>query len=214
MSLLSAYQDLITSEHRGKPRYMATVTALLRHSDDIFSMGVYMDDYFDLDEAEGDQLDVLGQIVGASRVLPFQPDKGLSPVLDDNAYRTLIKAKIAQNLWKGGAEDLAATWRVLFGNGIIIQDNGNMTIDVVVIGINDQISQNMIQQGLIVPKPQSVGINYHFAAKAVFGYDMENDLIKGYDHADWAYENPLPSFSYDMEDEDGGMLGYDEGYWT
>jgi hypothetical protein len=177
-------------------------------------MGVYMDDYFDLDEAEGDQLDVLGQIVGANRVLPFQPDKGLSPVLDDNAYRTLIKAKIAQNLWKGGAEDLAATWRVLFGNGIIIQDNGNMTIDVVVIGINDQISQNMIQQGLIVPKPQSVGMNYHFAPRAVFGYDMENDLIKGYDHADWAYENPLPSFSYDMEDEERGMLGYDEGYWT
>ena len=214
MSLLSSYQDLITSEHRGKPRYMATVTALLKYTDDIFNLGVYMDDYFDLDAAVGVQEDVLGQIVGANRVLPFQPDKGLSPVLDDEAYRTLIRAKIAQNLWKGGAEDLAETWRTIFGDGIIIQDNGDMTIDVVVIGLNDDISQQMIQQGLIVPKPQSVGIKYHFSAKTVFGYDMENDLIRGYDHADWAYETPLPSFSYDMNDAENGMVGYDDGFWT
>ena len=214
MSLLSAYQDLITSEHKGKPRYMATVTALLNHSTDIYALACFLDEYFDLDEANGKQEDILGEIVGASRVLPFQPDKGLSPVLDDAAYRNLIKAKIAKNLWKGGAEDLAEIWRTLFGNGILIQDNGDMTIDVVVIGINDQITQNMIQQGMIVPKPQSVGMKYSFASKAVFGYDMENDLIKGYDHADWAYSNPLPSFSYDKNDEEGGMLGYNEGYWT
>jgi hypothetical protein len=214
MSLLSAYQDLITSEHRGKPRYMATVTALLQYSNDIFELAVYMDDFFDLDEAEGAQEDVLGQIVGASRVLPYQPAKGLSPVLDDAAYRNLIKAKIAKNLWKGGAEDLAATWRTIFGDGIIIQDNGDMTIDVLVIGINDQITQEMVLKGLIVPKPQSVGVKYQFSPTAVFGYDMENDFIRGYDHANWAYGNPLPSFSYDTEDEENGMLGYDEGYWN
>lgn len=214
MSIASAYLDLITSQHRGKPKYEATVAALLKHTTDIYACAVYIDDYFDLEEASGKQENILGEIVGAKRTLPFQPDKELSPVLDDAAYRNLIKAKIAKNLWKGGIDDLSAIWLALFGQGIIIDDHQDMTINVTVIGINDQITQNMIKQGLIVPKPQSVGVNYFFSSKAVFGYDMENDLIRGYDHADWAYENPLPSFSYDMEDEDGGMLGYDEGYWT
>ena len=47
MSLLSAYQDLITSQHRGKPRYMATVTALLKYSTDIYSCAVYLDDNYE-----------------------------------------------------------------------------------------------------------------------------------------------------------------------
>jgi len=214
MSLLSAYQDLITSEHKGKPKYMATVTALLNHSTDIFNCAVFMDDNFDLDLANGQQEDILGRLVGASRTLPYTPDRGLSPVLDDAAYRNLIRAKIAQNVWKGGIEDLAEIWRLLFGAGIIIQDNQDMTMDVLVIGINDAITQEMISQGLIVPKPQSVGINYAFSGEPVFGYDMETDFIKGYDHADWSYDHPLPSFSYDMESEEKGMLGYDEAYYT
>ena len=213
MSLLSSYQDLITSEHRGKPKFMATVTALLQYSDDIYSCAVYIDDNFDLDEAEGTQLDVLGQIAGVGRILSFQPRGGLSPVLADPAYRNLIKAKIAQNTWKGGTDDLSEIWQTLFGDGIIIMDNQDMTMSVIVIGIDDEITQEMIIEGLIVPKPQSVGANYFFSGKAVFGYDMENDFVKGYDHADWAYDYLLPVFSYDSNDSAEGMLGYDNGYW-
>lgn len=208
MPLIDSYRDLITSQHRGHPNYMATVTALLTHSEDIFSLGIYLDDLFDLDEATGKQEDVLGVIVGASRILPFQPDQGLSPVLDNAAYRNLLKAKIAKNMWKGGIEDLKVIWETLFGQGIIIQDNQDMTIDVVVIGIDDFITQEMIRHGMIVPKPQSVGINYYFSQGPVFGYDMENDWIRGYDHAYWMYENSLPAFSYDEDS------GYDNSYWT
>lgn len=213
MSLMSSYLDLITSQHKNKLKYMATVEAVLQHSDDIYALAVYLDEDFDLDLAEGKQLDVLGDIVGAKRVLNFQPRGGLSPVLEDPAYRNLIKAKIAQNLWKGGIDDLAATWLTLFGQGIIIEDNQDMTIKVMVIGMDDEITQEMVLEGLIVPKPQSVGINFFFSSKAVFGYDMENDLIKGYDHADWAVDYLLPMFSYDADDSEAGMLGYDKGYW-
>lgn len=210
--LIDAYKDLITSQHRGHPNYMGVISALLKHSEDIFSLGIYLDDYFDLDLATGAQEDVLGVIVGADRTLPFQPDRGLSPVLDNAAYRNLLKARIARNMWNGGVEDLKEIWRTLYGTGIIIQDNQDMTIDVVVIGLNDQITANMIQKGMIVPKPQSVGVNYYFAQKAVFGYDMETDSIKGYDHADWMNPLPLPSFSYDLDKKP--MYGYDDGYWT
>ena len=89
-----------------------------------------------------------------------------------------------------------------------------MSIDVLAIGINDQITKEMVQQGLIVPKPQGVHVNYYFADHAVFGYDLETDTIKGYDHADWMNALPDVSFSYDVEDPASGMSGYDGSYWT
>lgn len=214
MALKDRYLNLISSQHRDKPKYMATVSALLQHSEDIFSVAVYLDDEFDLDNATGVQQDILGEIVGQNRTVDFQPDRGLSPVLDNYAYLHLLKAKIAKNMWKGRIEDLREIWLTLFGKPIVIQDNQDMTIDVVVVGIYDQMTKNLIQKGYIVPKPQSVGINYAFADDAVFGYDMETAAIKGYDRAEWMNPNPFDSFSYDFEDDRQRMYGYDKGYWT
>lgn len=214
MSLLSAYQDLITSQHRDKPKYMATVSAVMKYSSDIFEAAVYMDDEFDIDLASGEQENTLGLIVGTNRTLNFQPAKGLSPVLDNESYRILLKSKIAKNMWKGGIRDLNEIWATLFGNKIIIQDNQNMTIDIVVIGINNQTTKDMIKNGLIVPKPQSVSVNCYFSDYAVFGYDIETEYIRGYDHADWINQEPDASFSYDIENKSNFMCGYDEGKWT
>lgn len=214
MTLKDRYLNLISSQHRDKPKYMATLSALLQSNEDNFAVGVYLDDEFDLDNAIGVQQDILGEIVGQSRTVDFQPDRGLSPVLDNYAYLNLLRAKIAKNMWKGGIADLREIWLTLFGNPIIIQDNQDMTIDVVIVGIFDQMTKNLIQKGYIVPKPQSVSINYSFADDAVFGYDMETSTIKGYDHAYWMNPNTLDSFAYDMEDETQRMYGYEKGNWT
>ena len=215
MALLDNYLKLITSQHRDKPKYMEMVTALLRPSDDIFALSVTMDDEFDVMLATGKQEDILGVLVGANRELDFQPDKGLSPVLDNAAYRMLLQAKIAQNMWKGGIMDLKALWDVLFGEGIVIQDNQDMTIDVIVIGESfTQIVKNMIQKGMIVPKPQSVKLTTYFSDQTAFGYDMETVTVRGYDHANWLNENANESFlfAYDMQDND--LYGYDKGNWS
>ena len=214
MALIDTYLDLITSQHRVREKFMRTVTALLAPSDDIFALAIELDDEFDIDYATGVQEDILGEFVGAQRTLPYQPDKGLSPVLDNSAYHSLLCAQIAKNQWKGGIEDIKELWNALFGKGIIIQDNQDMSIDVLAIGINDQITKEMVLQGLIVPKPQGVHVNYYFADHAVFGYDLETDTIKGYDHADWMNALPDVSFSYDEDDPASGMSGYDDGYWT
>ncbi len=166
MSLLSAYQDLITSQHKDKPRYMATVTALLKHSNDIYETAVYMDDFFDLDEAEGRQEDILGLLVGADREVSYQPDHADSSILNDEMYRILLKSKIAKNAWKGGIEDLQEIWYTLFGQRLEIIDNQNMTMDVNVAGFSvgseyDEAIKEMIQHGLIIPKPQSVRLSYY-----------------------------------------------------
>ena len=140
---------------------MATVTALLQGSNDIFELGVYMDDYFDLDEATGAQEDVLGQIVGQSRQMPFELVTANTNVLDNEDYRTLLKAKIAKNLWKGGIADLEETWEILFGERIKIQDNQDMTIEVQLTNIRSSILHELILKNMIVPKPQSVRIRYN-----------------------------------------------------
>ena len=214
MALIDAYLDLITSQHRVREKFMQTVTALLAPSDDIFALAIELDDEFDIDYAMGVQEDILGEFVGAQRTLPYQPDKGLSPVLDNAAYRNLLRAQIAKNLWKGGIYDIKELWNTLFGKGIIIQDNQDMSIDVLAIGIIDQITKEMVRQGLIVPKPQGVRVNYYFSDRAVFGYDLETDTIKGYDHADWMNALPDVSFSYDVDGTESGMNGYDDGCWT
>jgi len=214
MPMMDSYLDLITSQHRGRRKFMRTVEALLSCSDDIFALAVYLDDEYDLDNATGVQEDVLGEFVGAQRTLPYQPDKGLSSVLDNEAYRTLIRARIAKNMWTGGIYDIKELWSALFGKGIIIQDNQDMTIDVLAIGIDDQITNEMIRQGLIIPKPQGVRVNYYFAGQAVFGYDLETDTIKGYDHANWMDSMPDVSFAYDVDNPKTGMSGYDDSYWT
>lgn len=214
MALMDEYLGLVTSQHRVREKFMRTVTALLTPSDDIFALAIELDDEFDIDHATGVQEDVLGEFVGAERTLPYQPRKGISPELDNAAYRKLLLAKIAKNQWKGGIYDIKELWNALFGKGIIIQDNQDMSIDVLAIGINDQITKEMVQQGLIVPKPQGVRVNYYFADRAVFGYDLETDTIKGYDHAEWMNALPDVSFAYDVEDPASGMSGYDGSYWT
>lgn len=162
MSLMSAYQDLITSQHRGKPKYLAALTSLLQHSNDIFGLGIYIDDDFDLDLAEGAQMDILGVLVGISRILDWQPQTQSTPILNDDDYRVLLKAKIAKNLWKGGIEDLEDIWVTLFGERIKIIDNQDMTIDVMIENVPSGVLQEMISRGMIVPKPQSVYLKYNF----------------------------------------------------
>ena len=55
MPLIDAYKDLITSQHRGHPNYMGVLNAVLKHSEDVFTLGIYIDDLFDLDAATGNQ---------------------------------------------------------------------------------------------------------------------------------------------------------------
>lgn len=158
--LVEHYLNLITSEHRDKPKYIAMLTALLQPSDDIFALGVTIGDEFDADLAVGKQEDVLGDVVQMDRTLPYQPISTPSPVMDNENYRALIKAQIAKNLWKGGIEDMEEVWQNLFGTRIAIQDNQDMTITVSLNPYGGMLRENLLHE-LIVPRPQSVRVKYN-----------------------------------------------------
>src|SRR5208283_5279914 len=104
---------LLTSEYRLAPKLNSWLYDLLSPLNDTTSMIAGMTEAYDLDSAEGLQLDVDGKIAGISRTVAFQPSNGVSPILDDETYRLLIKATIAANQWDGIESSLYSIWKQL-----------------------------------------------------------------------------------------------------
>lgn len=215
------YLNLLTSSWRNKPKYTtmitATVSVQVRVQDLLNQM---MTTLFDLDlPPVGDQLDIIGKWVGVSREIPV-PISGVfftwdgtdstlgwdfgswsppdNPVnltsLPDDAYLTLIKAKIAANQWDGTTDGAYEIWDNLFSNiTILIVDNLNMSFGLAVIGsIIDSLTVAIITQGLIPLKPEGIRISeYYFSVDSnpAFAWDVPTtDLLAGWDTGSWLRE--------------------------
>lgn len=158
---IDKYLDNITSQHRDKPKFIAWLSSSLNIIDHAYIMTKNMDNDFDLDNAIGKQLDILGQIIGRKRTLTFQPLNGHNPVLDDETYKLVLKAKVAMNMWDGKIESAYEIWNNIFDDiGLQLQDNQDMSLTAYVTGYVNQIRQDLIQHVYIVPKPEGVRINY------------------------------------------------------
>lgn len=158
---IDKYLDNITSQHRDKTKFIAWLSSALNIIDHAYIMTKNMDNDFDLDNAVGNQLDMLGQSIGRKRTLTFQPLNGFSPIMDDETYKLVLKAKVAMNMWDGKIESAYDIWENTFDDiGLQLQDNQDMSLTAYVTGYVNQIRQDLIQHGYIVPKPQGVRINY------------------------------------------------------
>lgn len=181
------YDDRLTSEYQNAKKFHKWLLYCLSIGDDISNCLASIPGAFDPAFAIGAQLDIIGQIVGVGRVVPFQPSGGISPVLDDNTYRLLIQATIANNHWDGTIGSLYPIWNSLFPGGqITIIDNQNMTATVVMTGSFSSIIQDLISNGMIVPRPETVQYNYEFGEIPFFGFDLNNAFIAGFDVGKWS----------------------------
>ena len=184
--ILSDYTDLITSQYNDSPKFKRWLEILLTPFVDVQNLADTLYTYFDLDTAVGKQLDMLGSVVGASRVLPFQPVNG-DAVLDDNHYRFLIKGQILKNTWDGTNQGIYDMWQFLHPDlPLSIKDNQNMTVNALFIGVVDELEKEMIEYGMIVPKAQGVLMQYSFSTPPLFAHDQETEFFKGYDEGYWA----------------------------
>jgi hypothetical protein len=181
------YLNLLTSQYRLAPALNKWLPKLLKYGDDTTNAISQITESYDLDYAVGSQLDTLGLIAGVSRQVPFQPSGGVSPILTDAVYRTLIQATLANNQWDGKIGSLQAIWQALFpGGSIKIIDNQNMSATIVVSGGFSSIIQDLIANDLIVPRPETVEYNYVFSNLPIFGYDENDGFIGGYDRGLWS----------------------------
>jgi hypothetical protein len=179
---LGYYLDLLTSEYQNSPNLLTWLQANLQKYEDIAQCILSFQYNFDIATAVGVQLDMIGANQGVSRTLPFQPSGGISSVLDDTTYRLLIMATQAANTWDGLIDSLYTIWANLFPGGkLIIVDNQNMTAIVSLSGTFTAIIQQLIVNGLIVPRPEGVLYTYTFATLPIFGADLNNAFIAGAD---------------------------------
>lgn len=160
MSDFSHYYHRLISQHKGKPKLKKWLEALLETSDHDENLLV---DAFDIEQAVGRQLDILGALVGRDRMLPFDPDRG-SALMDDRTYRLVLKAKIVANYWDGTTDGLYDIWNTVFPDvALYMEDNQDMSINITVVGFPRDIPHNIITNHYVLPKPQGVRINYEFA---------------------------------------------------
>lgn len=154
---MSKYTDLITNYHSQKPLFVEHIDLITRPLTDAANAMTSLVTEFDIDEASGAQLDILGKWIGRTRVVsqpifgiyfsfdtdglgfdqgvwqgPYDPDAGFTNLSDDT-YRIVLKAKIAINHWDGTNETLPEILdTALAGSGLEMQiiDNQDMTISI------------------------------------------------------------------------------------
>lgn len=185
---VTQWTNLVTSEHNQQPKYMAMLAAVFQPLADTLQTLQQVPADFDLDTAVGAQLDTIGLWVGVTRNLqlaitgvyfawdtvglgwddgawqgPGDPTSGLL-VLPDAQYRTLLRARIANNQWNGTIPGAYASYAVLFagtGYNINIKDNGDMTMVVTVTGPPlDAITAAIVTGGYLDLKPAGVLATY------------------------------------------------------
>ena len=183
----SSYLKLVTSEHATSANFIKYVKATLDMNSPMVDVLVGFDTLFNLDVATGAQLDDIGSLVGISRTLPID-NADIDPVLDDNAYRKVIRAKIMKNHWDGTMQGMQRIIAKLYpGLPWDIVDNQDMTMTVY---INDPLisaqDKSLLFNGFILPKPSGVSINYQIVDKPIFSWDFDTAYFKGWDEGTWA----------------------------
>jgi len=161
---MSKYTELITNYHATRPRFVNHIDLSTRPLIDTSAAVEGLIEAFDIDQAPGAQLDILGLWIGGSRQVsepisgvyfcwdtdglgyeqgvwqgPFDPDAGYT-TLSDETYRIILKAKIAINSWSGQNDTLPAILdAATAGSGLRMQivDNQDMTIAVWVFPESD-----------------------------------------------------------------------------
>jgi hypothetical protein len=214
MPAVADYLALVTSEHATKPRFMATIGALVEPlaGEQIVAAGLPAD--FDLDAATGAQLDVVGQWVGIARRLPaplqnvyfsfddvwlgfdqgswkgpFDPENGLI-TLDDGTYRILLRVKIAANNWDGTFGKIAGILAPLFSPMlVIVEDNQDMSMIVALAGGGlPAVLMILFLSGQLGFKPAAVRVVRLITSELgspLFGFDASSSSVAGFDVGAW-----------------------------
>lgn len=219
MATLQELLNLITSEHSSQSNFREVLTAVIQPFVDGQNLMGTVNALYDVDVAVGQQLDVVGQWVGFPRQLrapiesvyfafdvynlgfdqgvwwsPGQPLDGVIS-LDDTTYRLMIMAKIAANISDGTTTNLEEVLALINpGTFIIIQDNFDMTITLYVAGIIPSgLYLRLLANDYIPYRPGAVKIDGVYVVTEdgpIFGFDVNNDHIAGFDEGSWGYLVP------------------------
>ncbi len=215
---VETYQALVTSQYQEQPDFQAIIALSVAISVQIQSLLESMIALFDLSQNPvGNQLDILGQWAGVSRILenPYSdiffewdglssqgwdfgiwqsPDSPSAIVsLPDDIYLTLIEAKIAANSWNGTTEGAYAIWDILFPyTTLLIQDFQDMSFAIAIVGqVPDSLTLALLTGGILPLKPEGVLISEYIIpvnTGPLFAWDADSTALQGWDTGSWGQE--------------------------
>lgn len=212
------YTDLITSAHKDKPKFKATVEASTIGFEQVQATLLGLIGAHALDTAVGSQLDTLGEWIGQSRYLTvpldniyfawdhlvddgwdsgiwwdtYSPTESIT-ALDDESYRMLLKMYVAANHWDGTPNKAIDVWAQSMGSNsfVIFTDYQDMSCDLAFSGKLPSAAKAMIRAGLNPFKPESVRVRTYFTNNndgPIFAWDMDSPALSGYDVGYWVDE--------------------------
>lgn len=215
---VSPYIALLPSEHRDQPNFLATLDALLQPFADLLSVVNAIQLLYDIDQAVGEQLDVIGEWVGRSRQVRvpitgvyfsldtsgvgFDEGVWLGPndsstglyALPDDYYRLVLYVGVLNNVWDGSLNAAYQIYQTLFTTTpytIFIVDRADLTMAVGVLGkMPDPLTLALLTQGYLSVKPAGVQLTAYLTPT------VDN----------------TPMFAFDMNTAD--FAGFDQGAWA
>lgn len=191
--LIQYYLGLLIVQYRSKPKALAHVRNIVRESlcDLLPSI---LNEKFNIDSAEGDQLDKLGKYIGIERRVKTY---GSDVTLSDDDYRLLLKIKRSKNILGPCLGEIDEFINTFLKNVVIVFDHKNMSMSY---ALNSTVVSNTLAQAImkqdILPRPMGVSkasIIYIDNLDNVFGfrsYTFNEGTQVGFN----SYSNYNPAF--------------------
>ena len=158
------YLALVESQHKVRPRFMAVLGEYLKPVVEAHNLADEQPKGFSVENAVGNQLDIIGQIVGVSRNFPYLSGQSTTTKrMTDDQYRLVIRATIARNNWDGSFQSFAKTWNEVFSGQAmtaVVVDGMDMSCQVTMSGDFDSDIAALISAGYVFPKPMGVRMTY------------------------------------------------------
>lgn len=178
------YINLLIKQYHDKTKAKETIKALtnsecLSYNNIISKLNAN----FNIETATGEQLDILGRIIGRSRIFEGVEFEGTDTPnsLDDETYRTLLKMQIINNFMSKSIESITQATFDFLGNKVIFINNTNMTINYILIGNAESNLIKVVEfDKSILPAPAGVEVNYiiDIPTPNIFGFSRNNKIGK------------------------------------
>ena len=178
------YINLLIKQYHNKSKAKGTIETLTESEclsyNNIISK---LNSSFNIETATGKQLDLIGKIIGRSRIfegIEFE-ETDTPNSLDDETYRTLLKMQIINNFMSKSIESITEATFNFLGDKVIFINNTNMTINYILIG---NAESNLIKvvafDKSILPAPAGVEVNYiiDIPTPNIFGFSRNNKIGK------------------------------------
>lgn len=193
LEFLNYYANLLIMQYKESQKNKDFIKIFINT---LYMDGVYdiFKNFFDIDNASGKHLEILGRYVGAYRTYEDY-------VLTDEELKILIKLLSAKNGMGANIAEISDLLYNVFGNKVIIFNNYDMSISYYVSLSLAEFFEKVLLKAGYLPVPQGIGVKLIIEtpeADKVFGYadardGLNTSVIVGYNdaykeyHEDWTW---------------------------